>query len=166
MIPKEIKARYSCRRKSDFVTYFAICFFFVIVALELYLILWIPIQLRREGVLQKHVAKEQMSKKVDAYRGNMRELQKYLLNDEQKNRRDIALKRGEVTLAQNMLDMYANYIRMHQDRLSLPKILEITALLDRYGVLLEYWKNQNFAFVRNEISLQKGMELIEKKNGL
>ena len=165
MIPKEIKAKYSCRRKSDFVTYFAICFFFVIVALELYLILWIPIELRREGVLQKHVAKEQMSKKVDDYRNKMRYFLKDVLNDEQ-NRRDIALKRGEVTLAQNMLDMYANYIRMHQDRLSLPEILEITALLDRYGVLLEYWKNQNFAFVRNEISLQKGMELIEKKNGL
>lgn len=165
MIPKDIKAKYSCRRKSDFVTYFAICFFFVIVALELYLILWIPIQLRREGVLQKHVAKEQMSKKVDKYRGDMRELLKYLDAD-QKNRGDISLNRGEVTLAQNMLDIYANYIRMYQDRLSLPEILEISALLDRYGILLEYWSKKNFAFVRNEISLQKGMELIEKKNGL
>ena len=52
MITKAIKAKYSCRRKSDFVTWFAIIFFFAVVTFELYLIIWVPIQLRREGVLQ------------------------------------------------------------------------------------------------------------------
>lgn len=155
MITPEIKAKYSCRRKSDFVTWFAICFFFVVVALELYLILWVPIQLRREGVLQKHVAKERMSGKVDYYRQVMRRIP--TAN---------SLNKGEVALAQNMLDLYANYIRAYQDKLELAEILEISSLLDRYGLLAVQWVKKDFAFVKNEIPLSQAMEIVEKKNGL
>lgn len=155
MITKEIRAQYSCRRKSDFVTWFAITFFFVVVALELYLILWVPIQLKREGVLQKHVAKEQMGAKVDYYRYVMRKIPA-----------QTPLNKGEIQLARNMLDLYANYIRQYQDKLELSEILEISELLDRYGLLNINWEKNNFAFKRNEISLTKAMDVLEKKNGL
>ena len=155
MITKETKSKYSCRRKRDFVTWFAISFFLVIVVLELYLILWVPIQLRREGVLQKHVAKEQMSTKVDYYRSLFRRIPT----------KD-PLNKGEITLAQNMLDLYANYIRTYQDKLELSEILEISDLLDRYGMLAVLWQKNNFAFVRNEIPLSETLTIIEKKNRL
>ena len=155
MITKEIKAQYSCRRKNDFVTWFAIIFFFVIVALELYLIIWVPIQLKREGVLQKHVAKEQMGNKVDHYRAVMRRIPV-------KN----SLNKGEIQLARNMLDLYANYIRQYQDKLELSEILEISELLDRYGMLTVNWQKKKFAFKRNEISLDGAMNILEKKNSL
>ena len=155
MITKEIKAQYSCRRKNDFVTWFAIIFFFVIVALELYLIIWVPIQLKREGVLQKHVAKEQMGNKVDHYRAVMRRIPV-------KN----SLNKGEIQLARNMLDLYANYIRQYQDKLELSEILEISELLDRYGMLTVNWQKNKFAFKRNEISLDGAMNILEKKNSL
>lgn len=155
MITKEIKARYSCRRKKDFVTWFAIIFFFVIVSLELYLIIWVPIQLKREGVLQKHVAKEQMGNKVDHYRAVMRHIPA-------KN----SLNRGEIQLAKNMLDLYANYIRQYQDKLELSEIIEISDMIDRYGILTVLWNKKDFAFVRNEIPLERAMEILEKKNGL
>ena len=155
MITKAIRAQYSCRRKSDFVTWFAITFFFIIVALELYLILWVPIQLRREGVLQKHVAKEQMGNRVDHYRHLMRRIPV-----------KTSLNKGEVQLARNMLDLYANYIRQYQDKLELSEILEISELLDRYGMLIIGWQKNDFAFKRSEISLVKAMDVLEKKNGL
>ena len=155
MIPKAIKAQYSCRRKSDFVTWFAITFFFVIVSLELYLIIWVPIQLRREGVLQKHVAQEQMGNRVDHYRHLMRRIPA-----------QTSLNKGEIQLARNMLDLYANYIRLYQDKLELSEILEISELLDRYGMLVIGWQKNDFAFVRNEISLTQAMPVLEKKNGL
>lgn len=155
MITKEIKAKYSCRRKSDFVAWFAIGFFLVIVVLELYLILWVPIQLRREGVLQKHVAKEQMSTKVDHYRHLFRRIPA-----------PTSLNKGEIALAQNMLDLYANYIRANQDKLELSEILEISDLLDRYGMLSMLWQNNKFAFVRNEIPLSQTLTIIENKNRL
>lgn len=155
MITKEIKARYSCRRKKDFVTWFAIIFFFVIVTLELYLIIWVPIQLKREGVLQKHVAKEQMGNKVDHYRSVMRHIPA-----------ETSLNKGEIQLAKNMLDLYANYIRQYQDKLELSEIVEISEMLDRYGILTVQWNKKKFAFVRNEIPLERAMEILEKKNGL
>ena len=155
MITKAIKAQYSCRRKSDFVTWFAITFFFIVVLLELYLILWVPIQLRREGVLQKHVAKEQMGTKVDHYRAVMRRIPV-----------KTSLNKGEIQLARNMLDLYANYIRLYQDKLELSQIIEISDLLDRYGVLCVQWQKKDFAFKRNEIPLSKVMEILENKNGL
>ena len=155
MLSKEIKAKYSCRRKPDFVTWFAIIFFFVIVGLELYLIFWVPIQLRREGVLQKHVAKEQMGRKIDYYRYQMRHLPAAT-----------SLNRGEISMAQKMLDLYANYIRLYQDKLSLAEILEITSLLDQYGILIVRWNRKDFAFVRNGIPVEKAMETVEKKNHL
>ena len=155
MITREIKASYSCRRKSDFVTWFAIIFFFVVVALELYLIIWVPIQLKREGVLQKHVAKEKMGAKVDHYRYVMRRIPT-----------ENSLNKGEISMAQNMLDLYANYIRTYQDKLELSQIIEISDLLDRYGLLSVQWQKKDFAFKRNEIPLSKAMEILENKNGL
>jgi len=155
MITKAIRAQYSCRRKSDFVTWFAITFFFIVVTLELYLILWVPIQLRREGVLQKHVAKEQMGSRVDHYRAVMRHIPA-----------QTSLNKGEIQLARNMLDLYANYIRQYQDKLELSEIVEISELLDRYGILTIGWQKNDFAFKRSEISLVKAMDVLEKKNGL
>jgi len=155
MLSKEIREKYSCRRKKDFVTGFAIIFFFVIVALELYLIIWVPIQLRREGVLQKHVAKEQMGRKVDYYRDEMHRI----------STRN-SLNKGEISLARNMLDLYANYIRLYQDKLELSEILEICSLLDQYGLLTIRWSKNDFAFSRNKISTEEAMKVVEKKNQL
>ena len=119
------------------------------------MIIWVPIQLKREGVLQKHVAKEQMGNKVDHYRSVMRRIP---VNN--------SLNKGEIQLARNMLDLYANYIRLYQDKLELSEILEISELLDRYGLLTVNWQKNDFAFKRSEISLSGAMDILEKKNGL
>lgn len=50
------------------MTYFAIYFFLLVVVFELYLIVWMPIQLKKEDVLQKHVAKENLVTLVDTLR--------------------------------------------------------------------------------------------------
>ncbi len=65
-----------------------------------------------------------------------------------------------------MLDLYANYIRVNQDKLELSEILEISDLLDRYGILAVLWQKNNFAFVRNEIPLSQTLTIIENKNRL
>ncbi|MEI3003773.1 MAG: hypothetical protein V8T87_04030 [Victivallales bacterium] len=50
------------------MTYFAIYFFLLVVVFELYLIVSMPIQLKKEDVLQKHVAKENLVTLVDTLR--------------------------------------------------------------------------------------------------
>ncbi len=155
MISKEIKQCYSCKRKSDFVTYFAIVFFFMIVSFELYLVFWVPIQLQREGVLQKHVAKERMLNLTDSLRVQVRKVPAPL-----------PLNKGEVSLAGGVLDVYASYLRKNQDSMDLSDILEVTKMLNRYSEQTFWWKNGKFAFQREDISLTKAMELIEKNNSL
>ena len=155
MISNEIKQCYSCKRKSDFVTYFAIVFFFMIVSFELYLVFWVPIQLQREGVLQKHVAKEQMLNLTDNLRVLVRKVPV-----------PSPLNKGEVSLAGGVLDVYASYLRKNQDSMDLSDILEVTKMLKRYSEEIYWWNNKKFAFQREEISLTKAMELIEKNNSL
>ena len=155
MISKEIKQCYSCKRKSDFVTYFAIIFFFLIVIFELYLVFWVPIQLRREGVLHKHVAKEQMLNLMDHLRRQLRKVPA-----------SSSLNKGEVALAKDTLDIYANYLRKNQDDMELSDILEVSKVLKQFSIEIALWKGKTFAFRREEISLSKAFELIEKKNSL
>lgn len=155
MISKEIMQCYSCKRKSDFVTYFAIVFFLLIVVLELYLIIWVPIQLRHEGVLQKHVAKEQMVNLMD-----------YLRQQTRRVPSSSSLNKGEVALAEDVLDIYANYLRKNQDSMELSDIVEVSKILKQYAVEIALWKSKMFAFQKEDISLAKAFELIEKKNSL
>ena len=155
MISKEIMQCYSCKRKSDFVTYFAIVFFLLIVVLELYLIIWVPIQLRHEGVLQKHVAKEQMVNLMD-----------YLRQQTRRIPASSSLNKGEVALAEDVLDIYASYLRKNQDSMELSDIVEVSKILKQYAVEIALWKSKMFAFQKEDISLAKAFELIEKKNSL
>ena len=155
MISKEIKEKYSCRRKSDFVTYFAICFFILVVIFELYLIVWMPIQLRREGVLEKHVAKENLVTLADSIRDQLNGV-----------RGKDALTQGEIDLAKKVMDLYALYIREHQDALTLPQILDLYKMLNRYQTALEHWKTGKFAFQKEIIDLPAAFQVIEKKHHL
>ncbi len=155
MISKEIKQCYSCKRKSDFVTYFAIAFFIMIVIFELYLIFWVPIQLQREGVLQKHVAKEQMLNMTDYLRRQVRRVPA-----------PTSLNKGEIALAGDVLDVYANYLRKNQDNMDLSNIVEVSKMLKQYSLEVSLWHSNVFAFRSEEISLAKALELIEKKNSL
>lgn len=155
MIPKEIKARYSCRRKSDFMTYFAIYFFLLVVAFELYLIVWVPIQLKREDVLQKHVAKENLVTLVDTLRREVGGIGG-----------TTSLNKGEVALTRTVLDLYALYIREHQDALEFAQILDLYKMLNRYQAVIEQWKAKQFSFQKETVDLPAAYQYLEKKNRL
>ena len=155
MISKEIKARYSCRRKSDFMTYFAIYFFLLVVAFELYLIVWVPIQLKREDVLQKHVAKENLVTLVDTLRREVGGIGGAT-----------SLNKGEVGLTRTVLDLYALYIREYQDALEFAQILDLYKMLNRYQAVIEQWKAKQFSFKKETVDLPAAYQYLEKKNRL
>ena len=155
MVSKEIKARYSCKRKSDFMTYFAIYFFLLVVVFELYLIVWVPIQLKREDVLQKHVAKENLVTLVDTLRREIGGI-----------RTTSSLNKGEVELTRTVLDHYALYIREHQDALDFSQILDLYKMLNRYQAVIEQWKTKQFSFQKESLNLPAAYQYLEKKNHL
>ena len=108
------------------MTYFAIYFFLLVVVFELYLIVWMPIQLKKEDVLQKHVAKENLVTLVDTLR-----------NEAGKIGGGNSLNNGEIELTRKVLDLYALYIREYQDALELSQILDLYKMLNRYQAVIE-----------------------------
>ena len=72
MPSKAIRDSYSCRRRKDFVTGFAIVFFFLIIGFELYVVIWMPVQLQRRNVLETHIAREKLIRKFDYLRNSCR----------------------------------------------------------------------------------------------
>ena len=50
-----LKSKYSCRRKRDYITVIAVMMFSLIVLFELYLVFILPLQLRREDAMALHV---------------------------------------------------------------------------------------------------------------
>ena len=137
------------------MTYFAIYFFLLVVVFELYLIVWMPIQLKKEDVLHKHVAKENLVTLVDTLR-----------NEAGKIGGGNSLNNGEIELTRKVLDLYALYIREHQDALELSQILDLYKMLNRYQAVIEQWKIKQFSFQKEAVNLPAAYQHLEKKNHL
>ncbi len=137
------------------MTYFAIYFFLLVVAFELYLIVWVPIQLKREDVLQKHVAKENLVTLVDTLRREVGGIGGAT-----------SLNKGEVGLTRTVLDLYALYIREYQDALEFAQILDLYKMLNRYQAVIEQWKAKQFSFKKETVDLPAAYQYLEKKNRL
>ena len=137
------------------MTYFAIYFFLLVVAFELYLIVWVPIQLKREDVLQKHVAKENLVTLVDTLRREVGGIGG-----------TTSLNKGEVELTRTVLDLYALYIREYQDALEFAQILDLYKMLNRYQAVIEQWKAKQFSFKKETVDLPAAYQYLEKKNRL
>lgn len=137
------------------MTYFAIYFFLLVVVFELYLIAWMPIQLKKEDVLQKHVAKENLVTLVDTLR-----------NEVGKIGGGNSLNNGEIELTRKVLDLYALYIREYQDALELSQILDLYKMLNRYQAVIEQWKIKQFSFQKETVNLPAAYQYLEKKNHL
>ena len=137
------------------MTYFAIYFFLLVVAFELYLIVWVPIQLKREDVLQKHVAKENLVTLVDTLRREVGGIGGATSRN-----------KGEVELTRTVLDLYALYIREYQDALEFAQILDLYKMLNRYQAVIEQWKAKQFSFKKETVDLPAAYQYLEKKNRL
>ena len=55
---REIKERYSCKRKRDYVTALAIFLFVMMIAFQIYLIVLLPVQIKNAETLEINVARE------------------------------------------------------------------------------------------------------------
>lgn len=156
MASKEIIAQYSCRRKRDFMTVSAVCFFFLIVLAELYLVFYVPVQLQREDVLQKHIARESTIKLIDNLRRRMIHL----------HRNSPKPQNQEILLSLQIMNDYAQYARSNLDQLSLQELVELMELLKPYEKYTHLWSGKKYIFNEEKISLQGFFGSIEKKYNL
>lgn len=146
----DLKSKYSCRRKRDYVTISAVLMFALIVLFELYLIFWLPIQLRRENAMILHVSRQRITEFADSLRNSCNGL----------NRKD-SLQKGEIALIQSTLDVLAIYIRENQEHLNMAQLKELEQTLNRIAGLVQNWKDGRFVIRRENFdmrSLQKNLE--------
>lgn len=164
---KEILARYSCRRKKDFVTFFAVAMFLLIVLFECYLMFWLPIQFRRQNAMAQHVARQNITQMADHLRNlsrpNNRINRKKNLN---------SLQESEMELILASLDILAIYVRENQENLSDSQAKELQALLNRAGRIVSGWHDRNqFCIKRDKFnpepilrSFEKRLDELDKRN--
>ena len=160
---KEILERYSCRRKKDFITFFAVALFLLIISFECYLMFWLPIQFRKQNAMARHVACQRLVEMVD-----------YLRNVSRPRSRDNldSLQESEMELIRSSLDILAIYVREHQENLTDSQISELQKLLDRTNIIVTGWRqNRHFHIKRDKFdpepvlrSFEKHLNELNKKN--
>ncbi|MBO4305316.1 MAG: hypothetical protein J6A21_12095 [Lentisphaeria bacterium] len=156
MPSKAIRDSYSCRRRRDFVTGFAIIFFFLIICFELYVVVWMPVQLQQKNVLARHVAREQLISKFDLLRAFCR-------RDYEQGK---GFSKGEKLLVLRVLDVYAIYLRNNAEDMDLAEIQELQRTLGRFEALHVDWMKGKNCFRKLDFDLAPAMTALEKKNAL
>jgi len=128
---KELKARYSVRRKRDIVTVFAIALFLLLVFFQLFLTLVVPGLLKKRKAFEFHVAKLEMSVQIDSLRGGLSRVKP-----------DSELHQGEVATVCGVTDQLAMYTRESLDELSLKQIFQLKRIFGQYEAVLRRWQEK------------------------
>ena len=156
MIPKAIREKYSCKRRKDFVTGFAIIFFLLVVCFEIYVVLWMPVQIRKRNMLEVHTAKDELIRRFDNLRYRCFKLY-YTKKDSAK---------GEVELTVRVLDMYAIYLRNNVDLLNINELIELKRTFGRFEALAVDWEKGKYCFNSKDFDLAPALTALEEKNHL
>ncbi len=146
----DLKSKYSCRRKRDYVTLSAVLMFALIVLFELYLIFWLPIQLRQENAMILHVSRQRVTEYADTLRNICKDL-----------KRKDSEEKGEIALIQSTLDVLAIYIRENQEHLNMGQLRELEQTMNRIAALVQGWQENRFVIRRETFdttSLRKALE--------
>ena len=146
------KIEYSCKRKKDFVTFIAIAMFLAIFVFEIYLIVFIRIQLQRENAMADDVLRQKM-----------------LMNTEDVRRRvkyakpATPLQNCEVDMVRNCLDGVVQYIRRNQNSMTSQQITEANDLIVQLQNSILLWEQNRFIFQQESLELSPVLHSMEKK---
>lgn len=156
MIPNAIREKYSCKRRKDFVTGFAIIFFLLVVCFEIYVVLWMPVQIQRKNMLEVHTAKDELIRNFDNLRQRCFKLY-FTRKDSDK---------GEVELTVRVLDIYAIYLRNNVDLLNINELIELKRTLGKFEALVLDWERGKRCFNLKAFDLAPALTALEVKKRL
>jgi hypothetical protein len=117
---------FSANFKKDYVAYSAIIIFFVIVVVELFMAICIPVHLQGEHVWAEQVSRQEMLDKFDFLRGRLH-------NFRGKDKR--ATGEGQIIL--NALNAFADYLRENQARMSQTQIVQCNECFNKLTSVAE-----------------------------
>jgi hypothetical protein len=108
------KALLSANFKKDYIAYSAVAIFFLIIAFEIFMAIFIPAHLHMEGVWDDEVARQEMIRTFDYTRRTFLRFKSNLDNTE-----------DEAKIIADSLTPLADYLREYQYKIELEQINEI-----------------------------------------
>ncbi len=150
-----LKKAYTCKRKRDYITVLGVILFFGVVLFELYLVFWVPVQIKSHGTLEGEVAKQEMINLLDDVR-----------NDIGNVKTEGRIQDGELNLARNVLDSIATYVRENQERMSKSQIKDTYNMVQSYRSLVQNWKEGKFLIKEERLDYSNYIRSLEEKAGM
>lgn len=143
---------YSCKRKKDFVTFTAIAMFVAIFVFEIYLIVFIRVQLQRENAMASEVVKQKMLV-------NTEDIRKRIKTAKPKT----PLQDCEVEMVRNCLDNITQYIRKNNENMTLQQISETNELLFLLKASIPAWEKGRYTFQQESLEYDSILKAMEDK---
>lgn len=151
---KDLKQYFSCKRKPDIVTGIAIGLFLIVILLQVYLIVFLPVQLREGEALAYNMARDKMLRDIDKLRSA---LPKVKMPDE--------LAEGELQMTKSAFERLMLYTREHRDGLDLAQVSELAQRFRMFDFMLQRWAagKPQYYLRREKIDQKKYVRMLEKR---
>ncbi len=151
---KDLKQYFSCKRKPDIVTGIAIGLFLIVILLQVYLIVFLPVQLREGEALAYNMARDKMLRDIDKLRSA---LPKVKMPDE--------LAEGELQMTKSAFERLMLYTREHRDGLDLAQVAELAQRFRMFDFMLQRWTagKPQYYLRREKIDQKKYVRMLEKR---
>ncbi len=152
---KDLKQYYSCKRKPDIVTWVAIGLFLVVILLQVYLVAFLPIQLRNDETLAYNVARDKMLQDVDKLRLALPKLKEKVPD----------LAEGELQMTQSAFERLMLHTREHRDALDLAQVTELSQRFQMFEFMTQRWsaKKPEYYLQKEEINKEKYVRMLEQR---
>ena len=150
----EIRNRYSCRRKRDFITGTAISMFALLVLFQFFLVLVLPVLLSRKNAWDFFVAKEEMLRQLDSLRHNIRGAPS-----------KTGIQKGEVDTVRNVADLFAMSTRSAMDDLTWEQVAHLKRVFGRLDAVQKRWREKpaRYYIIQEKVNMPALMSHIESE---
>lgn len=146
MKKKNLEARFSCKRKRDYVTYAAVVLFGLMLCFQIYLIVILPIQLKKAETLEHHVLRERVLLEMDKIRKCFEYISRHDVPQTeaeaaQPEREDqLNLQKGELEVTRQLFERQLAFVREHSDDLSISQLNEVMRQLYQIRSAIIAWQ--------------------------
>jgi len=153
MAKVNITSLYSCKRSKSWMTYLAVFMFAAMILMELYLIIVIPVELKRRSMLTRSITKLELVRQMDSLRPAVRNTPA---------RDDVQA--GEKSLCKDILDFYANFLRENINDLTAEQFAQMKKILNFYQSTCGRWNSGKHVFYmkRETLNLKPAIDELEK----
>jgi hypothetical protein len=143
--------KYSANFKKDYMAYFAIGLFIVIVIIELYMAIWLPIYLKSQNSWALQENRQEMIDRFDGLRSAYSRLKPATQQG-----------KAEIKIIMDCLNHNAIYLRKYQEQLTIDQIRTLNSGYQELAIFLKVYRKKDKASGKFKSALGKQRQLKTK----